>query len=159
MMLIISLLVGVCMHSLIGMYVDKLRFINHKPKTNFALIPFTNMYLLGTYAVDVILGILLFVLLFFAVDLSITVFNVKYSISILTDTARKILYFLYFVGTVCLLVYASNKYNRITKFKNRFYLDDIIYYVKETLWIVVFCIVLYLFVMFVVGVGTGVIII
>ena len=91
MMLIISLLVGVCMHSLIGMYVDKLRFINRKPKTNFALIPFTNMYLLGTYAVDVILGILLFVLLFFAVDLSITVFNVKYSISILTDTARKIL--------------------------------------------------------------------
>lgn len=159
MKLFISLLVGVCMHSLIAMYVDKLRFLKRKPMTNWGLIPFANMYLLGTYAIDVIVGILLFVLLFFAVDFSITLFGVKYGFSILTDTARQILFFIYFIGTICLLVYSASKYNKFTNNKDRFYLDDIIYYLKETLWIVIFCIVLYLFIMFVVGVGTGVIII
>lgn len=147
------------MHSLIGMYVDKLRLLRRKPMTNWALVPFANMYLLGTYAIDVIVGILLFVLLFFAVDFSITLFDVKYGFSILTDTARQILFFIYFIGTICLLVYSSSKYNKLTNHKDKFYLDDIIYYLKETLWIVIFCIVLYLFIMFVVGVGTGAIII
>ena len=159
MKLIISLIIGVCMHSLIGMYIDKLRFVNHEPRTNYALVPFTNVYLLGKYALDIIVGVVLFVVLLFAVNFSVTIFDVKYGITILNDTVRHVLYLIYFLVIVCILFYTSNKYNRITNYKDRLDIDDIVYYIKETLWIVVLFVALYLFAMFIIGVGTGVILI
>lgn len=145
------------MHSLIGMYVDKMRFVNHEGRTNYALIPFANVYLLGKYAVDVLLGIVLFVGAILAVDFSVTLFDVKYGYAILADTLRHIIYLLYFIAVVCVLVYTGSKYARITNHTDKIDIDDIIYYIKETLWIIIFCIAVYLFAMFIVGVGTGVI--
>lgn len=159
MKLIISLIIGLCMHSFIGMYVDKLRFVNHEGRTNYALIPFTNVYLLGKYAVDSLLGIVLFVCLFFAVDFSVTIFDVKYGYAILTDTVRHVLFLIYFIVIIGILVYTGKKYAVITNYKDKIDIDDIIYYIKETLWIILFVIALYLFAMFVIGVGTGAIVI
>lgn len=146
-----------CLHPLIGMYVDKLRFVNHESRTNYALVPFTNMYLLGKYAFDVLVGIVLLVISFLAMDFSITVFGVKYGFSILSDALRTMLYVIYFIATICILVYTGKKYARITNYKDKIDLDDLIYYIKETLWIIVLFIAIYLFAMFVIGVGTGVI--
>lgn len=159
MKLIISIIIGVCMHSIIAMYIDKLRLLYKKARTNWALVPFVNMYLLGKYAVDIILGVILFVLLFVVINFSVTFFDITYSISLFTDRIRTILYVVYFIATICLLVYASSKYNKATNYKDRFDIDDIIYYIKETLWIVVLFIAIYLFALFIVGLGTGAIII
>ena len=155
MELIISLIVFVCIHSLIAMYIDKLRFVGREHRTNFALIPFCNVYLLGRYAFDVIVGIVLFVGLFFVADFSVALFNVKYGFSILSGYTRYILFVIYFLAIVCILFYVSGKYNRFTNYKDRFDVDDIIYYVKETFWILVLCTSIYFFAWFVVGVGTG----
>ena len=159
MKLIISIIIGVCMHSIIGMYIDKFRNLRRKKRTNWALVPFANMYLLGKYVIDIIVGVVLFVVLFLVVRLSVTFFDSTYSISLFTDGARTILYVIYFIVTLGILVYASGKYNKLTNYKDRFDLDDIIYYLRETLWIVIFCIAIYLFAMFIIGLGTGAIII
>lgn len=157
--LIISIIIGIFMHSFIAMYIDKLRLLYKKARTNWALIPFANMYLLGKYAVDIILGVILLILLFVVVNYSVTFFDITYSISLFTDKVRTILFVIYFIGTICLLVYASGKYNKATSYKDRFDFDDIVYYIKETLWIVLFFIAIYFFILFIVGLGTGAIII
>ena len=157
MKLIISLIIGFFMHSFIGMYVDKMRFVNHEARTNYGLLPFTNVYLLGKYAFDTLIGLILFVGLFFAVDFSITAFGVKYGYAILSDTVRHIVYIIYFIVVLCILIYTGSKYARITNHTDRIDIDDLIYYIKETLWLIIFFIALYLFAMFVIGVGTGVI--
>ena len=159
MKLIISIIIGICMHSLIAMYIDKLRHLHHKGRTNWALVPFTNVYLLGKYAFDIIVGVVLFVVLFFVVDFSVTFFDNTYGFSLFTDNARTILFIVYFVVILGILYYSSLKYNKATKNKDRFSFNSIIYYLKETLWIVILCIAIYLTAMFIVGLGTGVIII
>ena len=157
MKLIISIIIGFFMHSFIGMYVDKMRFASHESRTNYGLLPFTNVYLLGKYALDSLVGIILFIALFFAVDFSITVFGVKYGYAILTDTVRHIVYVIYFIVVLCILFYTGSKYARITNHTDKIDIDDLIYYIKETLWLIILFIALYLFAMFVIGVGTGVI--
>ena len=131
--------------------------LSSAPRT--VLIPFTNVYLLGKYAFDTLVGIILFIGLFFAVDFSITVFGVKYGYAILSDTIRHIVYVIYFIVVLCILFYTGTKYARITKHTDKIDIDDLIYYIKETLWIIIFFIAIYLFAMFVIGVGTGAIVI
>ena len=155
----ISIIIGIFMHSFIAMYIDKLRLLYKKARTNWALVPFVNMYLLGKYAVDIILGVILFLLLAVVVNYSVTFFDITYSISLFTNKIRTVLFVVYFIGTICLLFYASGKYNKATNYKDRFDFDDIVYYIKETLWIVLFFIAIYFFALFIVGLGTGAIII
>lgn len=157
MKLIISLIIVFCLHPIIAMYVDKFRIVNHESRTNYALIPFANIYLLGKYAFDVLVGIVLLIVLVLGVDYSITIFGVKYGFSIIPTALRITLYLISFVAAIVLVVCSAMKYSRITKHKDRIDIDDLIYYIKETLWIIVFVAAIYLFAMFVIGVGTGVI--
>ncbi len=157
MELIISIIIVLCMHPMIGMYVDKMRFVNHEARTNWALIPFTNVYLLGKYAFDFLIGIALFIITILGMRYSVTILGEKYGFSLLPNTLRITLYIISFIATVALLIYIAVKYARITNHKDKINLDDLIYYIKETLWIIVFVVAVYLFAMFVIGVGTGVI--
>ena len=157
MELIISLIIVMCMHPLIGMYVDKMRFVNHEARTNYALIPFANVYLLGKYAFDVLIGIAMFIVTVLGMRYFVTVFGVKYGFNLLPSALRIVLYIISFVASVCLLIYVAMKYARITNHKDKIDLDDLIYYIKETIWIIIFFVAIYLFAMFVIGVGTGVI--
>jgi hypothetical protein len=159
MELIISLIIVMCMHPMIGMYVDKMRFVNHEARTNYALIPFANVYLLGKYAVDVLIGIAMLIITVLGMRYFVTVFGVKYGFNLLPNAIRITLYIISFIATIILLVYVAMKYARITNHKDRIDLDDLIYYIKETLWIIILFVAVYLFAMFVIGVGTGAIVI
>lgn len=157
MELIISLIILICIHPFIGMYVDKMRFVNHEARTNYALIPFTNVYLLGKYAFDVLIGLALLIVTVLGMRYFVTIFGVKYGFDLLPSTIRIVLYIISFIATICLLIYIGIKYAKITNHKDRIDIDDLIYYIKETVWIIIFFAAIYLFAMFIIGVGTGVI--
>lgn len=157
MELIISLIIVMCMHPMIGMYVDKMRFVNHEARTNYALIPFANIYLLGKYAFDVLIGLALLIVTVLGTRYFVTIFGVKYGFDLLPSTIRIVLYIIAFITTICLLIYVGIKYAKITNHKDKIDIDDLIYYIKETVWIIILLVAVYLFAMFVIGVGTGVI--
>ena len=144
---VLVIIVLVFLHALIGLYVDKFKVLKKEQITNWSLIPFTNMYLLGKHTFNRIVGVLLLIALFFVVDFTITIVDTKYGLTILNDTLRHTLFIVYFVITVFILVCSVRKYNVITKGKDTFKFDNIIYYIKETLWILALLVAIYLFVL------------
>lgn len=157
MKLIILIAIAICLHSLIALYIDKYKIIEEDEITNYALIPFINLYLLGKYVFNEIIGIALFIFSFFVVDFNIVIFKHEYGIEILPTTTRIILFIIYVLIIIITLIYGIKKYNVLTGYKDKFDIDDIIYYLKETIWITIFFIAIYLFAMFIIGAGTGVI--
>lgn len=144
---VIFIIILVIVHSLIGLYVDKFKSLKKEPITNWSLVPFSNVYLLGKYTFNWIIGILLFIALFFVVDFSITIVDTKYGITILNDNLRYILFIVYFIIIIFTLVCSVRKYNLLTKNKNKFKIDDIIYYLRESLWILILFVIIYLFIL------------
>ena len=148
---IIAIIILIVVHSLIAFYVDKLRALKGDRVTNFSLVPFCNMYLLGKYVYGFVVGIIFFIAVFFVVDFTITVDGVKYGLTILNNNLRSILFIVYFIVTIFTIVCASRRYNYQTRGKDRFKFVDLIYYLKETLWIVLLFIIIYAFLFFVIG--------
>ncbi len=150
-LLIIAIIILIVVHSLIAYYIDKFKALKGEKITNFSLVPFCNMYLLGKHVFNIILGIIFFIAVFFVVDLTITVEGVKYGITIVNDNLRSALFIIYFIVTIFTLVFASRRYNYQTRGKDRFRFEDLIYYLKETLWIVLLFIIVYAFLFFIIG--------
>ena len=146
---IISIIVAVILHAIIGMYIDKLKLLKGEPRTNWELVPFTNVYLLGKHTFNRVVGFILFVCLFFVVNWTITLFGQRFGFMIFNDSLRHILFTIYLIIIVIILICAMVKYNRLTDGKDRFQFIDLVYYLKETLWILIFFVAIYLFILFV----------
>ena len=155
--IIVFILIGIVVHALIGYYVDKLKIVNNDRLTNYSLIPFFNVFLLGKYVFNEFVGILLFVVLFFVAKFKYVFASKEYGFSILTNNARHLCFVLYFVIVVCIIFLASRKYNGDTKYKDRLSLEKLVYYLRESIWLAIFFIAIYLFILFVISAGTGVI--
>lgn len=148
---IFAIIILIVVHSLIAFYVDKFKVLKGDRISNFSLVPFSNMYLLGKYVFNILIGVILFIALFFVVNFTITLDDIKYGVTILNSNLRSVLFIVYFIVTIFTLVYASRKYNYLTRGKDRFKFVDLIYYLKETLWIVLLFVIIYAFLFFVVG--------
>ena len=148
---ILALLILIVVHTLIAFYIDKFKNLQGERITNFSLVPFCNMYLLGKHVFNIVMGVIFFIALFFVVDFTITVEGVKYGITILNNNLRCVLFIIYFIVTIFTLVFASRRYNYQTRGKDRFKFEDLIYYLKETLWIVLFFLIIYAFLFFIIG--------
>ena len=148
-LMIVGILILVLVHAFIGMYIDKLKFLKGESRTNWELIPFANVYLLGKHTFNRVVGIILFILLFFVVDWTITLFGSRYGFMLFNDNFRHLLFVLYFIVIVVVFICAAVRYNSLTDNKDRFKFVDLIYYLKETLCILVLLIAIYLFILFV----------
>ena len=146
---IVSIIVAIILHALIGMYIDKLKFIKGESRTNWELIPFTNLYLLGKHTFNRVVGAILFVCAFFVVNWTITLYGEQFGFMIFNDTLRHILFVIYLIVVIIILICAIVKYNSLTEDNDRFKLIDLVYYLKETLWILAFFVAIYLFILFI----------
>ena len=144
---IVLIVLAVFVHSLLGLYIDKYKVLSSERVNNYSLIPFANVYLFGKCVFNRIVGIVLLIALIFVVDFSVILFGIKYGFSILPDGIRSIMFLIYAVGFVILLIYSIRKYNAITNEKDKFKFENMFYYLKETLWIVIFLAVVYLIVL------------
>lgn len=144
---VLAIIVLVFMHSLIGLCVDKFKILKNEKITNWSFIPFVNVYLLGKHTFNRVIGFLLFIALFFVIDFSITIVGTKYGITIFDDEQRQKLFIVYFIIAVFTIVCSVRKYNVITKGKKMFKFDSMIYYIKETLWILALLVAIYVFIL------------
>ena len=144
---IILIILAIFVHSLIALYIDKYRILNREEKTNYALIPFVNVYLFGKYVFNRLTGVVLLICLIFVTDFSINLFGVKYGFSILPSNIRTILFITYSIAFILLVIYSIRNYNAITNEKDKFKFENMFYYLKETLWIVIFLTLVYLIVL------------
>ena len=148
---IIALIILIVIHALIGYYVDKFKMLKKDKVTNWSLVPFANIFLLGKYVLNFVSGILLFIALIIVSNYTILVDNVRYGITLIDNNVRTILFIVYFIIIVFTLVFANRKYNALTRYKDMFKFERLIYYLKETLWILLFFVIIYAFLVFVIG--------
>ena len=157
MKLILFILIAIVLHALIGLYVDKLKLLEKDRLTNYSLLPFSNVYLLGKYTFNWVIGFILVLILLLVSDYTIFILGKEYGFQIISEGVRKIFFDIYFIVILVVLFLAVRKYNAATKGKDRLSFDDLIYYLKESIWIAIFFIAIYLFVLFIISAGTGVI--
>lgn len=143
-LIVLIVIAMISMHIFIAMYVDKLNSLEGKGKNNWALIPFTNVYLLGAKAVHFVLGIILFIGLFFVVPLDFSIFGLS-DYTILGDNLRHILFVFYIFVILAVMLIAIHKYDKMTNYNDKFDRNDLIYYLREVFWIIVLGLVIYFF--------------
>lgn len=148
---IIALIILIVIHSLIAYYVDKFKMLKGDKVTNWSLVPFANIFLLGKYVLNFLSGILLFIALIIVSNYTILVDNVRYGLTIIDNNVRTVLFIVYFIIIVFTLVFANRKYNALTRYKDMFKFERLIYYLKESLWILLFFVIIYAFLIFVIG--------
>ena len=146
--LILIIVALISMHIFIAMYVDKLGYLEGKGKNNWGLIPFTNVYLLGKRTFNIIVGIILFIALFFVVPLDFTIFGLK-DYTILGPSLRHILFIIYIFIILAVMLVAIHRYDKATDYSDKFDKDDLLYYLKEVFWIIVLGLVIYFFMKYV----------
>ncbi len=157
MKLVLFILVAIVLHSLIGLYVDKLKILRKDRLTNYSLLPFSNVYMLGKYTFNWVIGFILLLILLLVSDYTITFLDKEYGVQLISEGVRKIFFDIYFIIILVVLFLAVRKYNGDTRGKDRLSFNNLAYYLKESIWIALFFIGIYLFVLFIISAGTGVI--
>ena len=142
-------IVFIFIHAFMALYIDRLSYAKTGKSTNWELVPFANVYLIGKYAYNRIIGAILFVCLFFVVKWEITLLGAKYGLNIIPPVLRTILFVLYLIIIIGVLIHAVGEYNRLTENKDPFKWYDLVYFIKETIWLIVLFVAIYLFAIFI----------
>ena len=136
----------VLLHSFIALYIDRTNRIKGNSGTNWGLIPLVNVYLLGELLFNKLTGAILFIGAFLSIDWHITLFGTKYGFTLLPIDYRITLLIIMIITVICLVVYAAVIYAKVAKDTNNYDDNgkDLIFFIKETLWILVLVLVLYI---------------
>ena len=136
----------VLLHSFIALYIDRTNRIKGNSGTNWGLIPLVNVYLLGESLFNKLMGAILFIGAFLSIDWHITLLGTKYGFDLLPIDYRITLLVIMVIVVICLVVYAAVIYAKVAKDTNNYDDNgkDLIFFIKETLWILVLVLVLYI---------------
>ena len=143
-MIILLIVAIVILHSFIALYIDRIGHIKGNTSTNWGLIPFVNVYLLGEALFNKLVGVLLFIVSIVSVDWHITLLGKTYGFDILPIHYRLTLFIILLIVVIIFLVYAAVIYDRKVKKTNIQYGHDLLFFIKETLWILALVGALYL---------------
>ncbi len=143
-MIILAIVSIVILHSFIALYIDRLNSIKGNSSTNWGLIPFVNVYLLGEVLFNKLVGLILFIGSILSVDYHITLLGTRYGFDIIPYSLRITLFIIMLIITVILLIFAAIEYKEVIK-NNTYIGNELTFFIKETLWILVLIIVIYIF--------------
>lgn len=143
-MIILAIVSIVILHSFIALYIDRLNHIKGNSSTNWGLIPFANIYLLGELIFNKLVGAILFIGSIISVDYHVTLLGNRYGFDIIPYSLRITLFIIVLILTIILLIFAIIEYGK-TVGNNKFIGNDLTFFIKETLWILVLVLVIYLF--------------
>ena len=116
--IILAIISIVILHSFIALYIDRLNYIRGNSSTNWGLIPFVNVYLLGEALFNKLVGVLLFIVSIVSVDWHITLLGKTYGFDILPIHYRLTLFIILLIVVIIFLVYAAVIYDRKVKKTN-----------------------------------------
>lgn len=144
-MIILAIISIVILHSFIALYIDRLNRIKGNSSTNWGLIPFTNIYLLGELLFNKLVGVILFIGSILSIDYHVTLLGNRYGFDIIPNGIRIALFTLMLIITIGLIIYSAIKCREVIKNNSKYEENDLIFFIKETLWILVLILVIYFF--------------
>ncbi len=140
--IILAIISIVILHSFIALYIDRLNHIKGNSNTNWGLIPFANVYLLGELVFNKLVGVIMFIGSILSIDYHITLLGTRYGFDLIPNSLRITLFIIVLAITIILLIFAAIEYGK-TVGNNKYVGNDLIFYIKETLWILVLIIAIY----------------
>lgn len=142
--IILAIISIVILHSFIALYIDRLNHIKGNSSTNWGLIPFANVYLLGELLFNKLVGAILFIGSVLSVDYHVTLLGTRYGFDIIPYSLRITLFIIVLAITIILLIFAVIEYGKTVR-NNKYVGNDLTFFIKETLWILILIIVIYIF--------------